>query len=125
MMVLSHLQVGSKHRIALPFFLIHEHYRIGTERREIFGNEIRNSVGPGPGLYDVEKGSKFVKGKNSPSITMGYKFSFNNINNPEISPGPGSYDVVSDSLSKRSKSYSMGVKFNKKLLTMMNNPGPG
>ncbi len=66
--------------------------RIGSERRNVFGSEIRASVAPGPGVYEQYKGLSFVKGKFSPTITMAAKFKNSAINNPEMSPGPGSYD---------------------------------
>jgi len=68
MMGLSQAQVGSN----LPLCI--KTYRIGSEKREIFGSELKNSVAPGPGIYDLTKGVGFVKGKNSPRITMGTKF---------------------------------------------------
>jgi len=68
-------------------------HRIGSERREIFGSELKNSVAPGPGVYDLVKGVSFVKGKNTPSITIASKFG--HIMNPETSPGPGQYDAIS------------------------------
>jgi hypothetical protein len=68
------------------------HFRIGSEKRDIFGNEIKSSVAPGPGVYDVEKGQKFVKGKFSPKITMGYRYDDKSHINPVHKPGPGAYE---------------------------------
>jgi hypothetical protein len=35
--------------------------RIGTEKRNIFGIEIKRNVGPGPAKYDVTNGINHVK----------------------------------------------------------------
>lgn len=48
--------------------------RIGSEKRNIFGTELKASIAPGPGIYDMDKGQNFVKGKFSPRITMGLKY---------------------------------------------------
>ena len=57
MMVQKDRLDGSKHQLLFVF-------RIGSEKREIFGSQVKNSVAPGPGVYDLTKGLGFVKGKN-------------------------------------------------------------
>lgn len=96
---------------------------MGSEKRNTFGQEIQSSIAPGPGIYDIYKGMKLVKGKMPPNITMGQKFSHSNINNPESLPGPGSYDIK-DEKEKRSKSYSIGLKQQRNLLGIREGPGP-
>ncbi len=46
---------------------------------------------------------------------MGSKLRKSVVNNPELFPGPGSYEP--DSFTKRSKSYSIGIKFTKSFNT--------
>jgi len=62
---------------------------MGSEKRNTFGSEILSSVAPGPGLYDAYKGLSFIKGKQSPNITMGKKFNASYLNDPAYLPGPG------------------------------------
>eukprot|EP00347_Sterkiella_histriomuscorum_P001802 403370622 len=99
-------------------------WRIGSEKRNIFGKEINSSIAPGPGVYDIQIGTRVSKGKLSPNVTMGQKFMESKINNPEDLPGPGSYDI-SDEKEKRKKSYSIGLKFQRNLLGVKEGPGPG
>lgn len=56
---------------------------------------------------------------------MSSKTNLSNINNPEHLPGPGSYDSNREDISKRSKSYSMGLKFSRHVAGVTSIPGPG
>lgn len=51
-MVKKRVLVGGNNQVGLLFY-----FRIGSEKRNIFGNEIKSAVAPGPGIYDVEKGA--------------------------------------------------------------------
>ncbi len=55
--------------------------RIGTEKRDAFGSDVKKSVGPGPNVYDVYHGAKMAKGKMSPKISMGSRFRENTMTN--------------------------------------------
>jgi len=55
---------------------------------------------------------------------MGKKFNASHINDPSYLPGPGQYDI-SDEKEKRSKSYSIGLKYQRNLIGANNIPGPG
>ncbi|CDW81167.1 UNKNOWN [Stylonychia lemnae] len=97
---------------------------MGSEKRNTFGSVIQSSIAPGPGLYDANRGLSFIKGKMSPNITMGQKFNASSINDPSYLPGPGQYDI-SDEKEKRSKSYSIGLKYQRNLIGAKEGPGPG
>lgn len=85
--------------------------RIGTERRNIFGTEIKGSVAPGPGIYEVSSAAKLAKGKISPKITIGKKVNESiKLANLEALPGPGTYDI-SNEKEKKKKSYSIGLRY--------------
>lgn len=53
-------------------------YRIGSERRNIFGKEIKSNYSPGPAAYDGLEHLHQVKGRNAPQFSMGYRTKIDN-----------------------------------------------
>lgn len=64
-------------------------YRIGNQTRESFN--LRSSIAPGPGGYNIERAYEVYVGRRSPRHYIATKFKFS-INDAEKTPGPGAYN---------------------------------